>query len=132
MVALLAVTSVLAPVLEEVVFRGFLLTTLTKWCWCSVETRTFARADFTLSCCSLRMPVPGAVVLSSVAFGAAHLTPRDFPQLVALGLVLGFAYVRSRNLLTPMLVHGAWNGGVLIVLTMLAAQGVDLRAVLDS
>jgi hypothetical protein len=25
------VTSILAPVLEEVVFRGFLLTTLTKW-----------------------------------------------------------------------------------------------------
>jgi hypothetical protein len=72
------------------------------------------------------------VVLSSVAFGAAHLTPRDFPQLVALGTVLGFSYVRSRNLLTPMLVHGLWNGGVLVLLTLLQASGLDLKSALDS
>ena len=29
--SLLTVTSVLAPLLEEVVFRGFLLASLTKW-----------------------------------------------------------------------------------------------------
>lgn len=78
------------------------------------------------------MPTPAAVVLSSVAFGAAHLSARDFPQLVALGSVLGFAYVRSRNLLTPMLVHGLWNGGVLVVLTVLAAQGFDLKTIVDA
>ena len=33
LIALLAVTSVLAPVLEEVVFRGFLLPSLTKVRW---------------------------------------------------------------------------------------------------
>ncbi len=56
--SLMATTALLAPLLEETVFRGFLLTSLTKW-----------------------MPVPAAVALSSLAFGMVHLTPRDFPQV---------------------------------------------------
>jgi hypothetical protein len=98
--SILTVTSVLAPLLEEVVFRGFLLASLTKW-----------------------LPTPGAVVFSSVVFGAAHLAPRDFPQLVTLGIVLGFSYARTRNLLTPMFIHSLWNSGVLIVVAALVATG---------
>lgn len=101
--SLFLVTAVLAPILEETVFRGFVLTSLTKW-----------------------FPVPLAVLISAVAFGAAHLTPRDFPQLTALGILLGFTYVRSRNLLTPMMIHGAWNGTVLTLLFVLASYGVNV------
>ena len=53
------------------VFRGFLLTSLTRW-----------------------MPAPAAVLLSSLAFASAHLSARDFPVLTALGVLLGFSYVR--------------------------------------
>jgi uncharacterized protein len=102
-VSLFLVTAVLAPILEETVFRGFLLPSLTKW-----------------------FPVPLAVLVSAIAFGAAHLTPRDFPQLTALGILLGFSYVRSRNLLTPMMIHGAWNGTVLTLLFLLASYGVNV------
>ena len=105
--SLFVVTAVLAPVLEETVFRGFLLPSLTKW-----------------------MPVPAAVGLSSIAFAAAHLSARDFPQLVAFGLLLGFNYARTRNLLTTMLMHGAWNGTVLLLLAALAAGGTDLSKML--
>lgn len=105
--SLFATTAVLAPALEETVFRGFLLPSLAKF-----------------------MPTPAAVALSSVAFGLVHLSPRDTPQLTALGVLLGFSYVRSRNLLTPMLIHGAWNGTVLVVLYSLQASGVDLQEML--
>ena len=50
-------TAVLAPLLEETVFRGFLLTSLTKF-----------------------MPTSAAVLVSSLAFGLIHFAPRDFPQ----------------------------------------------------
>mmetsp|Transcript_40973 Transcript_40973/g.105995 ORF Transcript_40973/g.105995 Transcript_40973/m.105995 type:complete len:357 (+) Transcript_40973:247-1317(+) len=106
--SLITVTGVLAPLLEETVFRGFLLTSLTKW-----------------------MPTSLAVVLSSVAFGLCHLSPKDFPQLVCLGMVLGFSYVRSRNLLTPMIIHGTWNSTVLTLLYALTASGVDLENMLS-
>ena len=106
---LFGTTAVLAPLLEETVFRGFLLPSLAKV-----------------------MPTPLAVVLSSVAFGLVHLSPRDTPQLTALGMLLGFSYVRSKNLLTPMLIHGAWNGTVLCVLYYLVQNGVDVQKMLHS
>lgn len=105
--ALFATTAILAPLLEETVFRGFLLTSLTKF-----------------------MPTPAAVILSSLAFGLVHLSPRDFPQLTALGILLGFTYVRSKNLLSPMIIHGTWNGAVLSVLFALKAAGYDLNDVI--
>lgn len=101
--SLLSVTAVLAPVLEESVFRGFLLTSLTKY-----------------------MPTWAAVLVSSGFFGAAHLSVRDLPQLVALGVILGFSYVRSRNLATPMLIHAMWNGSVLTILFLLVSSGIDV------
>ncbi|KAF8071353.1 hypothetical protein HT031_001437 [Scenedesmus sp. PABB004] len=104
---LLAVTGLLAPVLEESLFRGFLLTSLTKV-----------------------MPPWAAVLASATAFGLAHLSLRDLPVLIALGCWLGAIYCRSRNLLTPMLVHGAWNGGVLSLLFWLTANGVDVQQLL--
>ena len=94
---LFGVTAVLAPILEEFVFRGFLLTSLTKF-----------------------MPVPAAVLASSVGFGAAHFSVKDFPELTVLGLLLGSSYLRSRNLLTPILIHGLWNGTTLAALYALA------------
>ena len=51
---LLPVTSILAPLLEETLFRGFLMPTLTKW-----------------------GPPGAALVLSAALFAAAHLTPDD-------------------------------------------------------
>ena len=105
--SLLVVTAVMAPYLEETVFRGVLLPSLTKY-----------------------MPTYAAVIVSSLAFAACHLSPRDFPQLTALGLLLGFSYVRSRNLLTPMIIHGTWNGTVLTFLFALLSAGFDVQQVL--
>ncbi|KAH7622223.1 putative membrane peptidase YdiL [Nannochloris sp. 'desiccata'] len=102
--SLFGTTAVLAPILEETVFRGFLLPSLGKI-----------------------MPTPLAVLVSAVAFGLVHLSPRDTPQLTALGILLGFSYIRSKNLLTPMMIHGAWNGTVLCVLYYLQANGVDVQ-----
>uniref|UniRef100_A0A7S3RA85 CAAX prenyl protease 2/Lysostaphin resistance protein A-like domain-containing protein n=1 Tax=Dunaliella tertiolecta TaxID=3047 RepID=A0A7S3RA85_DUNTE len=102
--SLLSITGVLAPLLEETVFRGFLLTSLTKW-----------------------LPTWAALVLSSLAFGLCHLSLRDLPVLTALGMLLGSTYVRSRNLLSPILIHGVWNSAVLTFLFVLAQSGIDLN-----
>ncbi|KIZ06244.1 hypothetical protein MNEG_1721 [Monoraphidium neglectum] len=104
---LVAVTGVLAPLLEETLFRGFLLTSLSSF-----------------------MSTPAAIFASSVAFGVAHLSLKDLPVLIALGCLLGALYVRSRNLLTPMIVHGVWNSTVLTILFALTASGVDVQQLL--
>eukprot|EP01018_Ginkgo_biloba_P038508 Gb_30141 [translate_table: standard] len=105
---LIGVTGILAPLFEETIFRGFLMTSLTKW-----------------------LPTPVAVLLSASAFSVAHLTPGEFPQLFVLGAVLGFSYAQTRNLVTPITIHAFWNSGVIVLLTFLRLQGYDIQEFLQ-
>lgn len=133
--SLFSVTAILAPLLEEIVFRGFLLTTLTRWL--PTPVAIVVRACFArwppcalLGNCQEHSHNPAAAQASATAFGCAHLSLRDLPQLIALGCLLGVTYTRSRNLLTPMLIHGAWNGTVLTVLYVLISNGIDVQKLL--
>uniref|UniRef100_A0A0E0QRD0 CAAX prenyl protease 2/Lysostaphin resistance protein A-like domain-containing protein n=1 Tax=Oryza rufipogon TaxID=4529 RepID=A0A0E0QRD0_ORYRU len=93
---LVGITGVLAPILEETVFRGFLMVSLTKW-----------------------FPTPVCILVSAALFAFAHLTPGQFPQLFILGVALGFSYAQTHNLLTPITIHAFWNSGVILLLTFL-------------
>ncbi|KAK1552216.1 hypothetical protein Q3G72_012533 [Acer saccharum] len=106
---LVGVTGVLAPLLEENVFRGFFMVSLTKW-----------------------VPTPVAVIISAAVFALAHLTPGQFPQLFVLGTALGFSYAQTRNLLTPITIHAFWNSGVILLLTFLQLQGYDIKELLQA
>ncbi|CAI9295639.1 unnamed protein product [Lactuca saligna] len=85
------VVSVCAPIWEEIVFRGFLLPSLTKY-----------------------MPVWCAILVSSLAFALAHFNIQRILPLVFLGVVMGTVYTRSRNLLPSMLLHSLWNAFVFV------------------
>ncbi|GKU99491.1 hypothetical protein SLEP1_g12338 [Rubroshorea leprosula] len=106
---LLGITGVLAPVLEETVFRGFFMVSLTKW-----------------------VPTPISIVISAAVFALAHLTPGEFPQLFVLGTALGFSYAQTRNLMTPITIHAFWNSGVILLLTFLQLQGYDIKELLQA
>ncbi|PSS04415.1 Membrane peptidase [Actinidia chinensis var. chinensis] len=85
------VVSVCAPVWEEIVFRGFLLPSLTRY-----------------------MPVWCSIFVSSVAFALAHFNMQRMLPLVFLGVVMGAVFARSRNLLASMLLHSLWNAFVFL------------------
>ena len=89
---------VAAPVFEEIIFRGFLLPSLTRY-----------------------VPVWGAILASSLLFAIAHLSLSEVLPLATLGMVLGVVYTRSRNLLASMLLHGLWNAGTLLSLFVLGS-----------
>lgn len=91
--------SIAAPVFEEIMFRGFLLPSLTRY-----------------------VPMWGAIILSSLLFAVAHLSVSEVLPLATLGGILGFIYVRSRNLLAPMLLHSLWNSGTLLSLFILGSD----------
>ncbi|VFQ67684.1 unnamed protein product [Cuscuta campestris] len=82
---------VCAPMWEEIVFRGFLLPSLTKY-----------------------MPVSSSILVSSVAFALAHFNVQRMLPLIFLGVVMGIIYARSRNLLPSILLHSLWNGFVFL------------------
>lgn len=90
--------AIAAPIFEELLFRGFLLPSLSRY-----------------------VPVWGAIFLSSLLFAIAHLSLSEILPLTALGIVLGVVYTRSRNLLAPMLLHSLWNSGTLLSLFILGS-----------
>jgi membrane protease YdiL (CAAX protease family) len=80
-----------APVVEELVFRGVLLSGLAS-----------------------RMHVGWAILVSAVIFGCAHLPDFRFawypvPALILLGLVSGWLRVRSRSLWPSITLHATNN-----------------------
>lgn len=91
--------AIAAPLFEEILFRGFLLPSLTRY-----------------------LPVWGSIVVSAVLFAVAHLSLSEILPLTALGIVLGVVYTRSRNLLAPILLHSLWNSGTLLSLFLLGSS----------
>jgi uncharacterized protein len=92
--------AVCAPLFEETLFRGFFLTSLTRY-----------------------MTEWQAIALSGFIFALAHLNLGDVLPLTLLGMVLGTVYWRSRNLLSSMLLHSVWNSGSFIGLLILGSSG---------
>jgi membrane protease YdiL (CAAX protease family) len=90
--------AVAAPLFEEVLFRGFLSPSLTRY-----------------------MPVWGAILLSSFIFASAHLSLSEVIPLTLLGAILAWVYTRSRNLLSPMLIDCLWNSATLVGLFLLGS-----------
>lgn len=85
--AMALIASLLAPLAEEVAFRGYLLSAL----------RTRLR--------------PGAAIAaSSVLFAAMHLDPVRFPAVFFLGAFLGWLAWRSGSLWPAVAAHAANNG----------------------
>lgn len=53
-------------------------------------------------------------MLTAVIFALVHNHNQgDNVQLLTVGLLSGWAYCQTRNLVAPILVHAAFNGGVL-------------------
>lgn len=91
--------SVAAPIFEEIMFRGFLLPSLTRY-----------------------LPVWGAIVASGVIFAIAHLSLAESIPLATLGIILGIVYTRSRSLLASITLHSLWNSGTLFSLFVLGSK----------
>ena len=77
---------VLAPILEEMLFRGVIL-------------RSFL----------LQYPPRTAIAGSAALFGLAHLNIYQFVTAFFAGLILGWLYERSRSLWPSILLHAAYN-----------------------
>ncbi|WP_372683191.1 lysostaphin resistance A-like protein [Desulfosarcina sp.] len=78
------VGGIVAPVAEEIVFRGLIFGYLRRW------------------------GVPAAVLISTVLFAALHLPAVPITQIVG-GLVFAVAYHTGRSLMVPIVIHVLGN-----------------------
>ena len=90
-------STLVAPVTEELFFRGFLLPATEK-------RAPFADGAF-------------AAAVTAFVFAAFHFQPEDFPALFVAGAVFGAASLGSRNtrggLVAPIIAHATFNASVL-------------------
>ncbi|KAJ9532982.1 hypothetical protein QJQ45_018078 [Haematococcus lacustris] len=88
-------SGLLGPLWEEVFWRGFFLTSLTKV-----------------------LPLPACVAASSLGFAALHLTPSNALPLLLLAPAGDLLYLRSRSLGPSLMLHAAWNLGQLLAVAL--------------
>lgn len=86
-VAMIIMTVILAPILEEILFRGIIMKGM-------INNGT--------------KPLP-AIALSAFIFGVVHFNPWQFAGAFLLGLVLGLVYYKTKSLLMPVLLHAFNN-----------------------
>lgn len=90
--ACVLVYCIVTPLLEETVYRGFLLRSL-----------------------SSTMKWQHAILISSGIFAAAHFSGENFIQLFIIGCVLGYSYCWSGNLCSSFLIHSLYNAMTLVI-----------------
>jgi hypothetical protein len=73
----------LAPLAEELVFRGAILRSLLKW-----TSRPWV-----------------AIAISAVFFAVAHLNPAQLPHAFLVGLLLGWMYYRTDSIVPCVVYH---------------------------
>jgi len=86
------VTCVLAPVVEEMLFRGVVLRGFLQ---------RYARWE--------------AILLSAILFGFAHLNLYQFVAAFILGVIAGWLYERSRSLIPCIGLHAAYNSALVVL-----------------
>ena len=91
-VALLLLVAVVAPLLEEFLFRG--------WIQRSLERRTLPWR---------------AILITAVGFGVAHGDAFGLPLRVVFGVASGYAAYTTRSIWPSVVLHGAYNGSLVLL-----------------
>jgi membrane protease YdiL (CAAX protease family) len=89
---LIVVTSIIGPILEEIIFRKILFGAL------------YQRINFFLS-----------ALISSIVFALVHGEPQHLLLYGSMGFVFAFLYVKTKRLLVPIFAHVAMNTFVVIL-----------------
>jgi hypothetical protein len=103
LLSMLVMAGVVAPLGEELIFRGLLFPWLRS-----------------------RLGVVTAAVLSGLIFATLHGVPILIPALTAIGAALALLYHRCGSLWPVILAHGAFNAIMVIALYAVLAAGLEL------
>ena len=99
------VIALLAPVVEEVVFRGAILRKLlsgmrSKW---------------------------GAICISAILFALIHFNPAQIPHAFLMGLLMGWLYMRTGSIMPGVVFH--WSNNTVAYLMTVAYPGDETKLV---
>jgi membrane protease YdiL (CAAX protease family) len=100
---------ILAPVMEEVLFRGILLE--------SVRSKYNSGR---------------AIVVSALMFGVIHFIPQQVVNAFVIGLILGFIYVRTDSLWPVIIIHALNNAMAYVVMQWSDGANITVRSLIEN
>jgi len=106
-ILIIVVAVAIAPLLEEMLFRGLFQTTLRSY----LDASAFAKATADKRCSSRAWL---AIFISSMLFAATHANTGHWPALFVLGVCMGYAYEKSGSLFRPIFIHALFNAASII------------------
>lgn len=93
----------MAAICEEVMFRGFLLQTFLK-----------------------RKSAWGAIVITAIGFALYHLDPWAIPEIIVIGIFLGWLVVRTGSIFPAMIAHASFNFlGIILLPKVFGVKTID-------
>ena len=101
--------AVLAPVMEEVLFRGILLEAVR-------EKYSSGRA----------------IVVSALMFGVIHIIPQQVVNAFVIGLILGFIYVRTNSLWPVIIIHALNNAMAYVIMQWSDGANITVRSLIEN
>jgi membrane protease YdiL (CAAX protease family) len=99
------VAAVLAPILEELLFRGYFQTMLRS---ILAEIGIFQKIHL------MALKPWAAIILTSGLFAIVHFNRTHWPALFLLSMCLGYSYEKSGSLFRPIFIHMIFNTANLI------------------
>lgn len=103
-------TVVAAPILEEILFRGLIFES-----------------------CAEHWGRGVGLVVSALLFGVIHIVPVQVVNAFVVGLILGYVYLRTRSLLSVIIIHAVNNAIAYATMALFGdAANVTLRDVVPS
>lgn len=111
------VICMLAPLMEEVVFRGAIIRALTEWFskrWGSTPVlNELSKAEWT------------AILISAVIFGIAHFNPAQIPYALLAGVLLGWVFVKTGSIVPGFLIHWINNSAAYVFVKLFPTLPTD-------
>lgn len=96
------ITVLIAPILEEIVFRKIIFGALYK------------RLNFFI-----------AAIISAIVFGLVHLDPLHLLVYTAMGLVFAYLYVKTKRIIVPIIAHAGMNGIAVLINIFLTPEYLE-------
>lgn len=119
------VICMLAPLAEEIVFRGAVIRSIVMW----GESRRQkyidsgnAAAEQALSDTKIRWI---AIVISAVLFAVAHLNPAQIPHALIVGVLLGWLFVKTGSIVPCFIFHWINNSAAYVTVKLFPALPAD-------
>ncbi len=100
---------ILAPVMEEVLFRGILLEAV--------------RSKYSSG---------RAIVVSALMFGVIHFIPQQVVNAFVIGLILGYIYVRTDSLWPVIIIHALNNAMAYVIMQWSDDANLTVRSLIEN